>query len=175
MRGASFPVTQSQRAALLALTDPDEILEFLEEIEGGLDSKSIADLDKAWDPIHACLTGYGLDQIPAPEGDSDPPSTYGPHPERLALLGGRRILECEDYHIVRMVEAEDMAPLARTLEGIDEAAMRSRYEALVPDTITPKGPDEEYFEYIWQNFVTLRDLFARTAPSGNAVLFTVHL
>jgi hypothetical protein len=43
--------------------------------------------------------------------------------------------------------------------------------ALAP--ITRGGASDEDFEYVWSNFVGLRDFFGRAAEAKRAVLFSV--
>jgi hypothetical protein len=151
MLGVHFAIAADKEKALLAADDKgdgDTVADLLEEIEEDWDDEALkVDTDKAWDPIHRCLTDGSLD----PEG--------GEYPLSHAVLGGRHLHD--DLYVV-YVSADEVRDVARALAGVDEAWLRERFEAL----------DEDDWDYTWSNFVDVQAFYGRAADAGRAVVFT---
>ena len=152
MLGVHFAITADQERALLAADaegDSDMIEELLEEIEELWDDDGLkVDTDKAWDPIHRCLTDGTLD----PDG--------GEYPLSHTILGGRHLHD--DIYFV-YVGADEVREVAEALDGVDEMWFRPRFERL---------EDEDDWDYVWVNFVDVKEFYGRAAAAGRAVVFT---
>jgi hypothetical protein len=147
-----FAISADQERALLAADDEgdsDLVAELLEEIEEHWDDDALkVDTDKAWDPIHRCLTDGTLD----PDG--------GEYPLSHAILGGRHLHD--DIYFV-YVSADEVRDVAGALGELDEAWLRQRFETL---------EDEDHWDYTWSNFVDVQAFYDRAAKAGRAVIFT---
>jgi len=112
--------------------------------------------DRAWEPIHRCLTDGTL----APSA--------GTYPLDRLVLGGRRLPGQE----ARFVPAAEVRDLAAALAPIDEAWLRSRYQTLAgTDYAEPLGDVD--FLHTWEWFRQLRAFVGRTAAAGRSMVFTV--
>jgi hypothetical protein len=68
---------------------------------------------------------------------------------------------------------EQVRDVASALEPLTNAWFRERYFSLLPqDDYNGKIGDED-FEYTWDWFEKVRDLYRKAAFSGRAVIFTV--
>ncbi len=121
------------------------------------------DMDKAWEPIHRCLTG-----------DSDPAGGLdfeaGEPPLALCVLGGEQLL-ARGYRSAGLVFAEEVPEVAVALSGVTREWFRERFFAL-PDTQFHEI-NEEIFEWVWAHFEDLPPLFAKAAAAGSAVVCTI--
>jgi hypothetical protein len=118
-------------------------------------------MDKAWEPIHRCLTGNrGRDLM----------FTYGPTPLKFAVLGGRQILR-HGYRSASLVDPDKVPRVAKALAKIDRTWMRERFLSL-PDKQFHEI-NEEMFEWMWEYFEMLPPFFAKAASEGNAVICTI--
>jgi hypothetical protein len=118
------------------------------------------EMDKAWEPIHRCLTGN--------RGPLN--FTYGPMPLKLAVLGGRQIFR-HGYRTASLVDADKVPRVAKALAKIDRAWMHERFFAL-PDTQFHEI-NEEMFEWMWEHFEMLPPFFGKVASEGNAIVCTI--
>src|SRR5207244_1104182 len=120
-------VNPAEAEQLLTAADDDEAvigllqpwLERLEELPLHVD------MDKAWEPIHRCLTG---DDGAAHHLDFE----AGEYPLNLAILGGEQLLE-EGYRSAALIPAADVPAVADALAGVERDWFRERFFAL-PDT-----------------------------------------
>lgn len=158
MLGVHFAITAKQERALLAADgDDDAVGEILEELEESwADDRLKVDTDKAWDAMHRCLT----------DGTLYPDA--GEYPLNHTVLGGRHLHE--DCYVVH-VGASEVRDVAVALRGIDQAWLRTRFDA-IDDPEYIGGGDDGDFEYTWENFVDVRDFYGRAAAAGRAVIFT---
>jgi len=158
--GVHFALGTEDEARLLAAAgDDDAVLDVVEDIEMGSRDSTSCDMDKAWDAIHRCLTDGRLEYL------------NGTYPLRAAVLGGRQLIEDEDY-TVSYVNADQVRDVAAALEGVDEEWLRSRYATL---DLAEYGPEhgEEDFGYTWDYLQDLQEFYAEAAKAGRAVIFTV--
>jgi hypothetical protein len=153
--GVHFAITAIQEQRLLTVADdPDAVQNLLENIEetDWYDDEFRAESDKAWDMIHRCLG----------DGSLDPDA--GGYPLAYAILGGRHL---HDDLYICYVSAEQAKDVAAALTQIDKAELLRRFTRL-PDE--HDGPRD--FDYTWDSFVDIRELYKRAAQAGRAVLFT---
>jgi len=163
-RGVFFAVTQGQADALLAAHcrgDDEAVRALVESIEEEWDEDNLAECDKAWDAMHRCLTDGELD-----DGN-------GPDPLNHVVLGPQQLHEGEDT-IVSFVPAEKVREVAKALKGVTEDWFRNQYRTIVPKDYAPEYGEDD-LDYSWGWFAGVRELYARAAERGRAVIFTVNL
>jgi len=158
-RGVHFALTAEQASRLMDNPDFDdnELMTFVEEIEGAWDKDWLQETDKAWDAIHRCLTDGELE--------------YGESPYHQCILGSENLYEGDDY-IVNYLDPEEVKEVAAAIKAVDRKWLRRKYDAI--DAETYQGVlGEDDFEYTWSWFQPLRDFFQKAAKHERAVLFSV--
>lgn len=119
------------------------------------------EMDKAWEPIHRCLTGdrsLGLF------------FTWGPMPLKLCVLGGRQIFRL-GHRTASLVDADKVPRLAKALAKIDRAWMHERFFQLPDEQF--HEIDEVEFAWVWEHFELLPPFFSKATSEGNAVICTI--
>jgi hypothetical protein len=159
-RGVYFALSTTENERLLAAAGDDEavITIIQEEIESAWDTDWLAETDKAWDAIHRCLADGRL------LFDDD-------RPLALCVLGGRRLYSGDDY-IVTYVTAVQVGLVAAAIRGIDEQQMKARYLAIPEDDYGCPLTDED-FEYTWDWFKGVRELYVKAADAKRPIIFSV--
>jgi hypothetical protein len=159
-RGVHFALNEEEaKKVSAALGDDERLMSIIQEdIEEQWDENWLAETDKAWDAIHRCLTDGRL-------------SCDAPTPQHLCILGGKA-LHAGDAYIVSFVSPEQVKQVAAAIANMDRASMRTRYLA-IPEEDYGQPLSEEDFEYTWEYFQGVRELFAKAAKAGRAVIFTV--
>jgi hypothetical protein len=155
--GVLFAITDGDLRLLKVAGDDDAVMEHVEAIEERWSQKWLAELDKAWEPIQRALDGGRLEFGPADA------------PAARAILGGELLTSGEDS-IVTLVEPEDVPVVAAALAAIDREAFEAGYRTIDADAYPELGEDD--LEYAWENFLDTRDLDAKAAAAGRAVIFT---
>jgi hypothetical protein len=120
-------------------------------------------IDKAWEPIHRCLTG---DHGAAHQFDPG----AGEYPLKLCVLGGEHLLSGW-ARTAALIAAKEVPVLAVALASLRKEWLRERFFAL-PGTQFHEI-DEDTFEWTWAHFQDLPLFFAKAAETGDAVLCTV--
>jgi hypothetical protein len=120
-------------------------------------------MDRAWEPIHRCLTG---DHSRAHEFDPD----CGRPPLWWCIMGGRP-LHREWVQTFWLVEPNEVAELASAVQTIDEAWFHTRFFSLPDDQF--HEIKEDVFEWVWSCCRDLVPFFVRAAGCGLAVLCTI--
>src|SRR5207244_1532959 len=109
-----FPISPEEAAAFVAgkkrgVEAVEKLLQpWLERLE---QLPVHVEMDKAWEPIHRCLTG---DRCP------DLFFTCGPMPLKLCVLGGRQVFR-HGYRTASVVDADKVPRVAKALAKIDRA------------------------------------------------------
>lgn len=158
-RGVLFAIDDTTTKRLLAARSDGALMKIVEAIEEEWDDEFLTETDKAWDAMHRALS----------DGTLTP--TGGSFPLNRALLGGKHLHRGDEY-IVALVTRDEVPAVARALASIDDAAMRRRYQELVPRDYAPEYGDDDR-EYTVETFRDVVDLYARAARAGRAVIFTV--
>lgn len=158
--GVHFALTVEEEAGLLAAVGDDTaVMDLVEQIEERCDTAHLCESDKAWDAIHRCLTDGRLEYA------------NGTYPLNVTVLGGRQLIEGEDY-TVSYATAGQVRDIAAELAVIEEPWLRRRYDALAGTDYA--GPhDEDDFDDTWSGLQDLQEFFASAAGAGRAVIFTV--
>ncbi|MFT4172797.1 MAG: YfbM family protein [Rhodocyclaceae bacterium] len=161
--GVHFALTDQDVATLRAFDHEHERLEHLQEdIEERYmadDDGYAAESDKAWDAMHRLLADGTL----APNG--------GAYPLNHAVLGGESLYSDVDY-IMSLKTPAQVQAISAALAAMTETEFRRRYDGIDADSYDSALSDED-FEYTWEWFQSVRDLYARAATEGRYVLFTV--
>ena len=157
--GMHFALTPAQSRGLLDRAgDEERLLEFVhEDIEQACEAEWSEATDKAWDAMHRCLAGGTFLVDPS-------------NPLIRCVAGGLQLHEGEDS-IVSFADVAQVIETAGELESIDRAALCLRYDAIDPEEYGCTKSDED-FEYTWEYFGPVRDLFRRAALAGRAIVFS---
>jgi hypothetical protein len=130
-----------------------------DEIEERWDENWLYQSDKAWDAIHRCLS----------DGTLNPDA--GIYPLKLAILNGRQLYSGDDY-IISLVKPDEVRDVAFGLARIDQDWLKSRYDAIGPDSYGSQKSEEDW-AYTWEIFAGLVPFFQKAASADRHVLFTV--
>jgi hypothetical protein len=168
-RGWYIALLPQEAAMLLALTDVDERVEFLNSLytEAEADGRQQS-VDKSWDAMHRCLCNGWLD------------AEHGEEAKRACVIGGRQLSDRPDY-IISYVEPGLVQRVAAALEGITREWLLSQYFSLGEN---PPGAGVHRYEmylvdtevdseYTWDYFVQVKDFYQRAAKRGLATVFVV--
>ena len=158
-RGVFFAITPAQAEALESAEDDDDLMALVEEIEEAWEADNVAECDKAWDAMHRSLTDGQLEY------------GNGPHPLSLCVLGPNQLYEGDDY-IVSLVSPSQVVEVSTALQAITVEWFREQYRTVVPHDYAPEYGDDD-MEYTWEWFQGVRELYAKAAARGRAIVFTV--
>ena len=137
-------------------------LEFLREhieeryFEGS--RQYVAESDKAWDAMHRALA----DGVLTWDG--------GEYPLNHAVLAGKLLYTRSDY-IMSLKEPHQVSDVAKALEAITKSQFRDRYNRIDEESYGFPLSDED-FEYTWEWFEGVRELYRCAAAEGRYVLFS---
>lgn len=84
------------------------------------------------------------------------------------MLGGRYLHD--DYYVVHLT-ATQVRDVAEALQLIDRTWLRRRFGA-IDDADHLGSGDAADFDYIWANFVDVREFYQRAVAARRAVVFT---
>jgi hypothetical protein len=155
--GVHFALTEEDVAALRAIADEQERLSFLQEdIEERYLAKPAtyaAESDKSWDAMHRVL--------------SDGQLTWngGTYPLNHAVLAGELLYTDSDY-IMTLKSPDQVRDIAGGVRSMTEAQFRVRYDAIDRGSYGSELSDED-FNYTWQWFQGVRELYERAANEGD--------
>ncbi|MFV8752138.1 YfbM family protein [Nannocystaceae bacterium ST9] len=159
-RGVHFALAPADAERLLALDDPDQLVEFISEDleERYFEAREwIVQTDNAWDAIHRCLADGRLVYA------------SGPIPLRHAVLGGEPLDAGDDYTACFVTPAQ-VQELAPALARVTREWFAARYATLAETDYGPTSAED--LAYTWRWFEGLPEFFAKAAKAGRAVLFT---
>ena len=160
--GVHFALTEKEVEQLRSFADEQERLSHLQEVieDSYVSEESLfaAESDKSWDAMHRTLA------------DGEMSWDGGDYPLNHAVLAGELLYTDSDY-IMSLKTPQQVRDIAAALPAVTEAEFRRRYFAIDPESYgTPLS--EEDFEYTWDWFQGVRDLYIRAAQEGRYVLFT---
>jgi Domain of unknown function (DUF1877) len=158
-RGMLFAIDHEELRALRQAASDDEVQAVVAAIEKRWDERFVGQTDKAWDAIHRCLT------------DGTLAWGNGSFPLNRCILGGEQLHQGEEY-IVTLTQAREVPAVAAALQQVTQAEMRQAYDRFDPADYGPEWSQED-FEYTWDWFEEVRDLWSRATAAGRAVIFTV--
>lgn len=161
-RGVHFALTADQASRLLAAVgDDDAVLDIIEEIEDAWDEDFLAESDTAWDAIHRCFCNGKL----LYEG--------GDYPLNHFICGGRQLVSFEETeYTISYVSPDQVSDVAAAASQLSRDDLRIRYNRIDEEDYEQPLGDED-FDYTWDWFCNVLDLFQVAAEDGRAVIFTV--
>jgi hypothetical protein len=157
--GVHFALSEDVARRLLAAQDNVAVLAAIDEIEEGWEEAWLVQSDRAWDAMHRCLSNGTLFY------------DEGEYPLNRTVLGGKHLYHSDDY-VVSYVAPTEVKDVAAALAPLTNADFRKRYDAIDPDDYDgPHGRED--FEFTWEAFVGVRELFRKAAQAERSVVFTV--
>jgi hypothetical protein len=129
----------------------------IHDIEAGLD------IDKSWQALHYVLCGE--------LADGEPPLGY------VVPMAGNYIGHLSDVEAF-VLNPEQIEEALAAVEQITAAELKEQYDfgELVKEGIYPvteEDDPEEFFDYIYSNFVSIREFYARIAAEGQSIVFYI--
>jgi hypothetical protein len=159
--GVHFALTEKEVEHLRSFDDEQERLSHLQEVieDSYISEESLfaAESDKSWD-VHRTLA------------DGEMSWDGGDYPLNHAVLAGELLYTDSDY-IMSLKTPQQVRDIAAALPAVTEAEFRRRYFAIDPESYGMPLSEED-FEYTWDWFQGVRDLYTRAAQEGRFVLFT---
>ena len=132
-----------------------------------VDEDATLDIDKAWHAIYYVLT-YEIE-----EGDED-------NVLIKSMLSGNYIND-EDlgFGPAMLITAEEVKAVNAEIQNIDQTVFRGRVniKEMAQNEIYPvmEGEDEnDFFEYIWPAFESLRAFYSKAASEGKCLMFYIN-
>jgi hypothetical protein len=160
-RGTFYAITPDEADRLLALVGNDAALAAealdLYSIERQ-HTRFIAAVDKAWDLLHRCLTDGSLHDL-----------GKGATPLSWCVLGGKSLHAGKEF-IICYVTPEQVPQVAQALDELDVHWLVQRYRNLESSGYTSLITNED-FDYAWENFTNVRNLYSKAAAATRAVVF----
>jgi hypothetical protein len=161
-RGTVYAITPDEAERLLALVGNDEAVarEALDLYSiDRAKSHFIAAMDKSWDILHRCLTDGTLRDL-----------GKGITPLSWCLLGGKSLHAGKEF-IICYVTADQVAQVAEALDKIEPHWLVGRYRSNL-QAGGYEGPiSNEDFEYTWDYFTGVRNLYSKAAGANRAMVF----
>jgi hypothetical protein len=161
-RGTVYAITTEEAEKLLSLigNDADLAREALDLYSiDRQKGRFIAALDKSWDVLHRCLTDGTLRDF-----------GKGATPLSWTLLGGKSLHAGKEF-IVCYVTAEQVPLVAQALDGIEPQWLYNRFAGIVQATGYAGQATLEEFEYNWDYFTGVRNLYSKAASVNRAMVF----
>jgi hypothetical protein len=159
--GVHFALSDEEVAKLKGLSNEQDRLEYLQEVLEERYFKERPDFkaesDKAWDAMHRTLA------------DGELTWDGGSYPLNHVVLAGELLYTGDDY-IMSLKSPGQVRDIATALEGVSEEKFRQSYFAIPPESYDMVS--EEDFDYTWNWFQAVRQLYRRAAVGGRHVLFT---
>jgi hypothetical protein len=162
-----FMISPEEADQLLSIYYDEDDQAVLEALQPWLDRLEELPLhvqmDKAWEPIHRCLTkDHTVGGLNFEAGE---------FPLSLCVLGGLQLLDEKTYRSASLVPADTVANVGAALASIDLAWLKKRFFCL-PDHQFHEV-DDQAFEWMWEHFKELPPFFDRAAKEGRAIICTI--
>jgi len=160
--GVHFALTPEEIVKLRSFENDADRLAFLqEEIEENYFQdlhEYVAETDKSWDAMHRLLS------------DGELSDTDGPEPLRFAVLGGEPLYFKDDY-IMSLKTPEQVKAVSEAIATMGADEFRIRYNKIDEEKYGFPRTDED-FEYTWDWFGRVVELYKKAADENRYVLFT---
>ncbi|MBH1556149.1 DUF1877 family protein [Stenotrophomonas maltophilia] len=160
--GVHFALTSEEVSLLRGLPDGESRVNLVREVfeENYLSDESpyAAESAKAWDAMDRAMAVKINDSL-------DPGGAL-----RYLVLEGESLNSAGDY-ILSLKTPEQVDLLAKIVDRIDINAFRDRYFQIDPAGYGAQLGEDD-FQYTWEWFQCVRDLFKTAASSKRYVLFT---
>ena len=159
--GVHFALTPEDAEALRTIpNEKDRLFRLQEELEPRYFEAAtyIAESDKSWDAMHRVLSDGQLSW------------SGGKFPLNHTVLAGELLYTDSDY-IMSLKTPDQVKEISSALDTLTEEEFSRRYYQIDSDSygLTPSAQD---FEYTWEWFQGVRELYRRAAQEGRFVLFT---
>ena len=161
-RGTVYAITPDEAERLLALVGDDAAVarEALDLYSfDRAKSHFIAPLDKAWDVIHRCLTDGTLRDL-----------GKGATPLSWCLLGGKSLHAGKEF-IICYVTPDQVPLVSEALDKIEPAWLVGRYQSNLQSSGYAGPISNEDFEYTWDYFTSVRNLYTKAAAANRGIVF----
>jgi hypothetical protein len=155
-----FALTEEEARLFQEIRTPGGVAAFLEVVCERIPRSRHQESDKAWEPIHRCLTDGYLH--------------YGRSALHKCILGSKNLLGERTNSLVNYVKATDVPTVAAALDRVTEEWMRQRH-ARIDQKDYDQPLSEGDFKYTWSWFQGVRKFYRRAAKDGDAVLFVCTL
>lgn len=140
--GVLFAITQDQVTKLRSFQDDVSRLRYLqEELEEyyfNNEPEYLAEMDKAWDAIHRCLTNGKLEY------------KGGSYPLNHVIFGGEMLYSGNDY-IISLKTPEQVKDISNAIQSVEESAFKNNYFKISAKEYGPNYGREDC-EYTWDWF-----------------------
>jgi len=160
--GVHFALSETEVNRILSMDDEQDRLEYItEEIEEQYlegEKQFAAESDKAWDAMHRTLADGELTW----DGDT--------YPLNHTVLAGKLIYTDDDY-IMSLKLPDQVKDINKALKPITKDEFRQKYFNIDPESYGMELTDED-FEYTWDWFQNVRQLYGVAAQNDRHVLFT---
>jgi hypothetical protein len=160
-RGTFYAITPDEAERLLSLVGNDSALAKESQELFSFERQRahfITPVDKTWDPMHRCLTDGTIRGL-----------GKGATPLALCVLGGRS-LHGGDELIVCFTAPEQVPQVSQALDEIEIQWFVSRFTNL-PSTGYSGPINNEEFQFLWEYFTSVRNLYSKAAEANRAVVF----
>ncbi len=127
----------------------------------------LLDIDKTWHATHFILTGHKYE---SEEDNILNPLIFGETPINDDDLG---------YGPAMLVKKDTVAQIAAALDEWDKETFRGKFHIkdLIENEIYPVRNDEdeeEFFIYVWEYFVFLKEFYQQAAKEGQHILTFIY-
>ncbi len=160
--GVHFALNAQEVAQLRSLPDEKARLNHVKEVIEAIYFENhpewMAESDKSWDAMHRTLTDGRLSW----DG--------GEYPLTHVVLGGELLYTQPDY-IMSLKTPQQVGDIAASLLTITPEEFRRRYFAINADDYGFPLSEED-FDYTWEWFQGVSELYQQAAKEGRFVLFT---
>jgi uncharacterized protein DUF1877 len=136
---------------------PDaQVLAQISTISERVSGNDKLDVDESWDAMHRALA---RGKLAPPDGS----------PTGYVVLGGQSLLETDDW-IAVLITPRQARLASHSIQNISRQEFRQRYDRIDADSYDVPLSDDD-FAYTWDNFVNVRQAFARWTREGKWILF----
>jgi hypothetical protein len=160
-RGTFYAITHDEAERLMSLVGNDaELAKEALELYSFERQRAhfITPVDKTWDPIHRCLTDGTVRGLGS-----------GTTAHAWCVLGGKS-LHGGDGLIVCYVAPEQVPEVAKALDDVEIQWFVNRFSNL-PSTGYSGPITNEEFQFVWEYFTSVRNLYSKAAEANRAVVF----
>src|SRR5579872_1090842 len=162
-RGIFYAVTPEEAESILALVGNDSALaDAVHNLYTPERQRAhfLAGIDKSWDAMHRCLTDGTLRDI-----------GKGTTPLSWCVLGTKNLHAGKEY-IICYLTPEQVGEVEDAIDEMDVPAFVARYRKLQSAGYGGQYGDED-FQYTWDYFTNVRNLYEKAADANRAMIFIV--
>jgi hypothetical protein len=94
----------------------------------------------------------------------------GATPLSWCVLGTKNLHAGKEY-IICYITPEQVAAVSQAIDQMDVPDLAARYRKISPDSYSQYG--DEDFQYTWDYFTNMRNLYAKAAETNRGMFFLV--